>query len=592
MRASRPLPPLLFYTLLACAATWPLVTAAGRVLAGDPRADAWKHAWGFWWFADAARHGVLFPTRTDLLGFPGGGSMYNIDPLNSLLSVPLQGLLPLSWTFNLLLLVNLVAGAMAAWALARDVTGDPWCALPAGVAYALSPFVLSYAVASGVTETTSLVWLPLFLLALLRLPERGTGHAALTGALLGLTAFSCWYYGIFALIWAVLWGIGQGVRLLRAPPLARRERLRALALRIAVVAIITADVAAPPLMAFWMSMSNPDSLHPADFKRTPASASAYLDPSNAVAVTDYIAVGKARAVVSHTSDRLVRSAYVGIVVLMLGAVAGVSDRKARFWLVSALLFGGLSLGPTLQWTRAEGGGSAVNPLYSAFYRGFPGFTQVAIPFRCCVPLMLAGGVLAALGLQRVTTHPSLGAESRRKTLALVTSSLMLADFLVLSPAPWPLPTLSPPTPDALSALANVPAGAGVLDLPLDWVTDEDKLLPGAYFYAQSIHGRPIPYRVSGHMTTAVETHPIVGIVRALTVPELAPSHPPDATSLRDSVSSLTRLGFGAIVLHRGYIAPARRASVQATLDAALGPPVANGDDRIYVLARTTETTTP
>lgn len=575
---------LALYAGLAVIATWPLVTALPRVLAGDARADAWKHAWGFWWFAEGARAGTPFPVRVELLGYPGGGSLYNIDPLNSLLSIPLQLFVPLPVAFNVMLLLNLLAGATAAWALARRVSGSAACALVAGVIYAFNPFVLSYAVASGVTETTALVWMPLFLIALLRLPERGLLNAAAAGLLLGLTAFACWYYGIFALIWALLWGLWRVVSLWReSPPTERWARLRALALRVGVVAIITADVAVPPLVAFSMSLHNPDSLHPADFKRTPASASSYLDPSNSVAVRDFVTPGKGAAVISHTSDRLARSAYLGFAVIALVAIAGLTDLRARFWLVSAALFGVLSLGPALLLTRLAPA-HGPNPLYAAFYAAFPGFTQIAIPYRFCVPLMLACGVLAALGLGSLTAR--LGSPSRKSHALVVTlaaAMVIAAEFLLVSPAPWPMPVAHLPPTEALADLPGDASHPGVLDLPVDWLSDDDKLLPGAYFYGQSHHHRPIPYRVSGHMTRAVEDHLLVALVRTLTVPGLTLRSPPTRQVLADSAATLRAMGFGALVLHREYIRADLRDKVQSTLDTVLGAPVERGDLRIYAL---------
>ena len=576
---------MLFYAIAAVVATWPLVPSMHRALAGDSRSDTWKHAWGCWWFHRSALAGNPFPIRTDLVGFPDGGSLYNIDPLNSLLSIPLQLVLPLPVVYNLLILLQLTAGAGAAWLLCRRVCGDGSAALVGGVVYAFCPFVLSYSVGSGVTETTNLALLPLYLLALLRLGDaieegpdditRAWREPVAAGALMGLTAFGCWYFGMFALVWTALWLGHLLVGLAcRVPRGEWGPRLRGVALRFLVLGVVFVDVLIPPLVAFWMSMQNPDSLHPGYIsERSAATAPLYLDRTNSVALVEYLQMGKASAVVSHVVDRLVRSAYVGVVVMLLAVYAGVIDTRARFWGAGAALFGMLALGPTLLASHAADG-VWPNPVYRVFYAAFPGFTQIAIPFRCCVPLMLACAVLCACGLQSLQRRVRQG---YRPLLGYGLALAVLVEYLALSPAPYPLP-LAPVPQRPLYAQLRASTLRGVLDLPADWITDEDKLLPGAYFFAQTLHGKPIPSRVSGRMTFAVESNVLVRSVRAYTY-GLAME-----LELGSAAQDLVAQGFDVVIYHRSYVAPAARAKVEAALRNALGAPRQHDDEiEVYFL---------
>lgn len=576
------------YTIFALVVTWPLITCLDTALAGDARSDSWKHAWGFWWFADSFREtGNFFPTSTRWLGFPEGGSLYNIDPLNSILSLPLQPFFSLTTTFNLVVLANLVAGGTAAYILARRVTGDSVAALPCGVIYAFCPFVLSYSLASGVTETLSLLWLPLCVRLLLDLPARGWQAPALAGAAIGFTAVACWYYGIFALVWTAVWVAWWLVSSRLAPrePVDRPPPpLLRLGTSLLILVIAFANVALPVFIAFSMTLKNPDSLHPRYVsERRAASLPEYLGKRfhNAARLTDFIAVGKGSAVVTSETDRLVRSATVGFTVLVLALVgslrAGPPTRS--LWVVSAGLFAILAMGPywALDHTSEQ---SFSNPVYQAFYLAFPAFTQIAIPFRFCVPLMLSIGVLASLGLQRVTAGWS---ERMRLLASLGVTVLILLEFVLVSPAPHPLPVASTEVPEAYRSLPQMQSARAVLDLPMDWY-DEGKLLPGMYFFYQAdIHRKPIPYRVSGIISESVAENALVGYVRVLSLGlplEQRPSH----EFLKEGASQLYQMGLDLVVLHRNLIQPRFRRAVDGELEATLGPPLRRtAEHAVYLL---------
>lgn len=101
--------------------------------------------------------------------------------------------------FNLLLLLHLVLGAWSAFLLTWEVTRQREPALVAGVVYGFSPYVLSFSLGSGVSETAFLFPLPLLLLFALRTIRRpGWANPLITALLLLLQGFAAWSYGIYA----------------------------------------------------------------------------------------------------------------------------------------------------------------------------------------------------------------------------------------------------------------------------------------------------------------------------------------------------------------------------------------------------------
>lgn len=622
-----------FYAALTVLITWPLLPEMASHLVGDARSDTWKHAWGYWWFWDAWRsQRILFPTRTTAIGYPNafnplGGSLYNIDPVGSLLSIPLQAVVGLPAAYNLVILANLTAGGTACWMLARRLCGDARAALVAGVVYAFCPFILSYALSSGVTETLNLLWMPLFLLLLLNLPRRGLRNAAMAGTAGGLTCLACWYYGYFIILWTLLWGGWSALVLWwRRGFRAIFGTLRVLGPCLLVFCVIFVDVLTPPLVSFWMSLQNPDSQHPAYISaRDPAHELDYLQgmEKNSVALDELFLPGRSHAVVSFILDRLVKSAYVGGSVWVLAILGLFGEYRTRrmagsgtlvggmsaarpppsgrdlqadppvcpepqsrlvspvFFCVSALFFAILALGPRIMLDRNRPALGS-NLLYRGLYMLLPGFTQIAIPYRFCVPMMLSMGILASFGLAFLLRGRN---PAQCTSIGGGVAILVVLEFLFFSPAPHPLP-LAPveisPVDRAIAGMSGFPA---VLDLPADWITGRhlrDRLLPGTYFYDQSVHGKAIPYRISGRMAPEVESNGIVATVRAWTNAMRLP-HSPTLRDLEPAVMDLRRMGFGVVILHTAYVPVAVQAKVEGLLDRLLGAPFRSGTDRFYFL---------
>src|SRR5262249_58780198 len=81
------------------------------------------------------------PFRTTYLFSPGGAPLL-FHPFSfslGLMSLPLQAVLGLVAAHNLLVLAAPAAMVLAVGLLAREVTGDPWAAIVAGLAAALTP---------------------------------------------------------------------------------------------------------------------------------------------------------------------------------------------------------------------------------------------------------------------------------------------------------------------------------------------------------------------------------------------------------------------------------------------------------------------
>lgn len=557
---------LLLYLVLAWALISPWGVPDRPTVPGDPRSDVWKHMWGMWWFWSSLASGQGFPTETSLLGFPGGGSLYNIDPLNSLLAVPLLWVMSLPTAFSILVVVQLALGAWGGWWLARRLTGDPAASLVAGLGFGFAPFLLCYGVSSGVTETVNLAWVALFLGLLLRLPEGGWKGAAATGAALAFVSFACWYYGMACVVMA---GVGFLVHSARAWARGRGPQVLRAWAGYGLLGVVFLAAVAPPGVAFYMTLNDPDSQHPRYVAvRTAETRQQFLSDEfhNAARPLDFFRPGKGAAVVTNNTDRLIRSPYLGWTLLALALLAW-RVRRARGlvalgWSV-ALLFAFLAMGPQIRL----GESSLQNPVYLLGFRFVPGFSQVAIPIRFVLFSTLFLGLLAALGLSGLLEGRS---PARRRVVVAGAVALMVLELALVSPVPFPIPVSHVPAPAFYRALAATPGNAAVLDLPLE-VYERGPLLPGQYFVYQTLHGRPIPYKVSGVIHQRVIDVPLVSYLRARGL-GLRLEHDASPEMLREGAQALQALGVGFVSLHGDQLSPRLMEGLRQAMEQAVGPP--------------------
>ncbi len=190
----------LLYVVLALIFTFPLVLNFNTYLIGDMESDIWKHVWGMWWTRLHLVELGTLPLSTHLLNAPYGGALFFIDPLNALISVPLQYFWDMRIVYNLMVLFNLVLAAVGAFSLTRYLSGNRYAAFVGGVIYAFSAYMGAY-INSGVTEAINIGWIPIFALFFIRMVRRNSKADAVRAAVFfSCTTMGSWYYGSFCVL--------------------------------------------------------------------------------------------------------------------------------------------------------------------------------------------------------------------------------------------------------------------------------------------------------------------------------------------------------------------------------------------------------
>jgi len=218
-----------FYLLLSVGITYPLITRFGSSIycvareyvleASVPystpvrHADSFSRIWKFWWQKEAYQQGIDddFCPLLGVSGVPVEDRFLDL-PILEFVGKYLAILTNEVFAYNFLMLLSFPLAALAMYLLAFYVTKSRWAAALAGLIYAFSPLHRHQSFEwVGMAQWH---WLPLYVLALLKLDKKKTTKwALLTGLLFSITLVENYYYGYFAVFFTlafVLFRLGQG----------------------------------------------------------------------------------------------------------------------------------------------------------------------------------------------------------------------------------------------------------------------------------------------------------------------------------------------------------------------------------------------
>lgn len=505
-----------FYVAVAVLMTWPAAAHLGDRVAGDP-ADNSLFVWTTWVVRQQVLSGQS-PLYTTYIYYPDGISLalHALVITKTLPGVLLQAFLSPSATLNLFLLVSMALTGYATWLLVRYLTQDDVAALVGGLVFSCSPFYLAHA-AAGHLDYVSVEGIPLFCYFIVRAFEkRRWQDAVYAGLAMAYTGLSNWTYQLYLLVFCALFFVYHLA-------VERRAHLRWNVLRQYVVAGGVAAISSAPLLvpAYVASRSGTY-----DITRYVGGAALYVSDVLGFFVPSpnhWLAGDLVQPVFNQfTGGRYEGTVYLGLTVLIL---AGLGLRRAgrkrgTFWLIVALLFALISMGPglhilghyqfsSLAWMRMGSVAKSLGipmkpawvqtfdqapmiPLPGALLQLLPFFQWTRAPSRFIAVTMLALAVLAGFGVARLR---ELTRERRWLHLpapavtAVILGMLVLFEFCIV-----PFPTTPIVVPDFYRRLAQEAGDFAILDLPIQPYQLQPQFL-------QTFHGKRLVY---GHISRVPE----------------------------------------------------------------------------------------
>lgn len=446
---------------------------------GHPRNDTWNHIWGFAWAGRLLLSGE-FPLHTEQLGWPGGGALWFIDTFGAAVTAPLQAVAGPVVAYNAYCLGCFFLAGAATYALAWRETRSVAGALVAGLLFEATPHLLAQAY-NGISESLAVGWLPLAVLAIRHaLGRPSAARGALAGVAVAVCTLANWYYGLFAVLCAIgFWC---------AAPLARRRPpARALLVTGLSMAAAATLVAGPALFAFASTLGAEDAL----VSRDPTFVWKTLIHHNMTDLVTFFRPGKYYSpdFSALWDEDLIVVVYIGWALLLpaLAVLFTSRARRARPWLVLALLSFLLALGPFLYvgGRYVELGDGWIPLPFLGLFELVPLVSRISHAYRFTLGIALGLAIAVAWAVRAFEDRAGL---RWALVLALLIGGGRLAETLLASPAVFPLPTSVASIPEVYDDLGTSEQGA-LLDLPASLqVLDRSR-----YTLYQVEHGRPIPY---------------------------------------------------------------------------------------------------
>jgi hypothetical protein len=514
------LPVLLVYALLAVLLTWPTVTHAATYLPGDGGDDP-AIAWNLWWVKHALLNLRTNPLFSDFMFYPVGVNLafYTLTVLNALTAMPLTLTLGVTMASNLHLWFTIVVGGYGTYLLARYLLAtssrrggaDIWAAALAGGFYTFASSQLFY-VSLGQFNIASSHWVPYTIIFVLKsrrdLPS--LKWPALAALFLTMQAWAEMTYASFLIIFIALYVTYEILtphasrithHASRITHHASRLTNLKLAVRNLLLMALLFILGISPLLAAML----PDMRAEGDFW---VQGSGFAETFSAdllgflVPTMRHPLLGE---LVSHTGivdyDKG-QHIYLGFTLLILAVVGLFGTRRRRgdsapwFWLIAALFFAWLALGPTAHVNGVDTG----IPGPFIVLQSLPFFKGNRYPSRYSVLLVLSLAMLAAYGLAaigRALSKPQAGggqATGRKQRILLPAVSGVLALLFLFEHLSIPLPQSDMTVPSPYEIIAADPGEYNVLDIPVAWRNGfrvTGPLHPGFMFgqFYQTAHNR-------------------------------------------------------------------------------------------------------
>jgi len=193
---------LLAFILLSAVQAWPLPRHLSTHLTGPPSGDTGVYVWNTWVFRHELVEEGRSPFQTSsifALSARADLSLHNYTVFADLLAVPVQPILGVVATFNLIYLLNVALAGFGMFVLARRLTGRALESWIAGAVFACAPFMVARSTAHF--SLVAAAPLPFFVYWLDRaLDTRRSPAGAAAGACLAWADFCDPYYAVYCVL--------------------------------------------------------------------------------------------------------------------------------------------------------------------------------------------------------------------------------------------------------------------------------------------------------------------------------------------------------------------------------------------------------
>ncbi|WP_174591663.1 hypothetical protein [Methanocella conradii] len=429
---------IILYTILTIIFSYPLVSEMTTYIQGV--GDAW-HDLSMFWYAKKAivdKDPLVNLTYNNYIYYPYGAPNVPEFPFATLLSVPLQLLLGLAATYNILWLMSFIISAFGAYLLVKYLTHNEYAAIFSGIVFSFSPY--HFAHGFGHMGLLTIEWIPFCALYVIKLYRKYSIINSLLAAIFFLlTAMSDLHYLIYMSLFIGLLILYDLYNTLKSNTklsnntftISYLEQIAPLFKKYWLFIFISFIGMLPVgyyLMCIVFLSDNFIKMPITDAVTYSADLTGFFIPSP---FHPFYGDWLYNNVYTHfTGNPSEYTTFVGYIVLILSLYTFIilrKDKEIRFWSLSALFFFLMALGPILHIFGVFRFTSYYIPLpFLAFYF-MPIIGLDRTPCRYSIMVMLCLTVLAGYGLSIILNK--LKGINNKRIFFLIATIILLFEFL-------------------------------------------------------------------------------------------------------------------------------------------------------------------
>ncbi len=452
-------------------------------------ADTYQNLWDIWWvrYAIFNLHSNVFYTK--IVFWPIGVNLayVTLAPMLGLISAPLQ-LVGTVFAYNIMFLLGFALSGFTMFVLADYLTKNHYAALISGFIFTFSAFHIAQSYSH--IHFTNIEWIPLFIYFMLRVVNEKRKWTNI----IGMSAS-------FALT-TLMGNIEQTIMLLFAFILLliiylfyKETRKKLLSvdfiLSMVVFLILAFIIGIWNFIPLLNAVTSSGGIGIANYLNTAATSAqwsispvGFFLPSYYNGIVYFSGVPASIYNIAFAPDPVERVGYIGFVVIAL-ALFGIYKYKKEMlpWVVSAVIFGWLALGPSFG-------------LYSV-YHAIPGINVVREPGRFDLIVTLFTAIVAAYGAKalfdKFTPHHGSQKQHRDKAYMILAVILILMfienNGMPIANSPYTITNIK--VPALYYGIANLTGNFSVMGLPTFPSGTMPYLYPGEDMFYTSITHRPL-----------------------------------------------------------------------------------------------------
>lgn len=456
--------------------TWPGVTRLSTALIGRIGGDNYEHVWYLWWIGQVVFDSAGTLINIPVLNYPAGAHVpLNLTHSPTLLIPAIAARLtsPVI-AYNLTILMLPTLNAISMYFLALEMTKRRSASIVAGLLFGYSAYLFGHLQAGHLSQV-SMIGLPLFVLAFIRLTNRPNWKYAFATGLCAFIAASHPSHVAYMIVPTTC------VLIASKPISLSYTKFAPYIVTAALTVIIMLAPFYTPLIGTYDSITTQAAELGGSQSKSMDLASFITPPPDNPWLPSILRPAALRSVA--TADET--HGYLGFIAIALATIGWKTQgRQVSKWIILAAAATLLSLGPLLRLSGThlhllvDGSHHPIQLPY-AFLSQIPILNWSRTPARFASTLHFVLAILAAYGVAALLSRIR-----RRNWQHLVTvaiCALALAERLIT----WPFPSTPTWQTPALITLGDQIADRAVLNIPSSFTSNARAL------YGQTVHQLPI-----------------------------------------------------------------------------------------------------